>query len=126
MQAAAGHAAAAVAQGFIGGGGPVARDDVERLLAARHRCQTVQQVKQRGVDGAEIVSAEIAQPVVDCRQGVRQLAAGNEIFDAQLLDGVQVVKTQGTRRAAASLHPSGHEHLRRKGLPRTSIGDADC
>ena len=51
MQAAAGHAAAALAQGLIGGKRSVAPDDVEGSLAA-HRCrQPVQQVKQHRGNG---------------------------------------------------------------------------
>ena len=64
MQATAGHAAAALAQGLVGGGRSVARDDVEGSLAARLCRQPVQQVEQHWGDAADIADAEIAQQVV--------------------------------------------------------------
>ena len=92
---------------------------MERLLTTHRRRQPVQQIEQRRIDHADIVAAEIAQQVIDRRKGVGQVATGSEVFDAQLLVGVQVVETQGACRARASVDPTRRDSER----SRTQCGD---
>ena len=68
VQAVAGNLAVALAQGRIGPGRTVSRDDVVGAVAFELLVEIVEQVEQVGVDFLDLVGPVVTQKVIDLRE----------------------------------------------------------
>jgi hypothetical protein len=90
VEAVAGDAAPEFPQQFVGFGGAVAGDYVERVPRSDPRLKLVDSIQQLRVDRVNGIRAMIAQQLVDRPQGIPMVAPARPVFSRQPLAGVGV------------------------------------